>query len=599
MTYRRTVQWILALLFALLPAAGQAALQDWYGVWRYTDTCNQAGCGEFGTCTVTIVPNTATQGTANFVCSGSYGTNTLVYTVTASGMSHTESYTYGSVTYTWTDNEPGTVQGNTASGTWTSTYQDSTGYSSSASGGWMMTRLSAGGPTCTLSANPASIAIGGSSTLTASCSPTATSYNWTGGTCAGVTGPTCVASPTETITYSVTGSNAGGPGNTSRATVTPFSVQATVVGNEVKAVISYNSSDTDKSGSVYTFGYLPANSPLFGNASRSGSSVPKAGTGLVLAVLTASGWQQVLSGSSVSAVYSGTLSSSTNAFALYVAGLFDQSQDAGIMCVAYTTAPVGNAADQGLPVVVGRDPSVTCPSVTLSNTPRAGVWWNPAEGGRGFVIEGQGSNLFMGAFLYDGSGRATWYAAGGGMNGDTFIASLTPYSGGQTLTGAYKPSTAGASPGNVSITFTDASNGTLTWPGGVIPIRRFDVVAGGAAMTPPAGTPETGIWWNPAESGRGFAFEIQGGTMFMGGYMYDAAGNPVWYLSGQAPMADAMTYIGTWSQLGNGQTLTGSYQPPTTVDSNAGSVTIRFSDTQNAILTLPDGRTIPITRFRF
>jgi len=69
--------------------------------------------------------------------------------------------------------------------------------------------------------------------------------------------------------------------------------------------------------------------------------------------------------------------------------------------------------------------------------------------------------------------------------------------------------------------------------------------------------------------------------------MYDASGNPVWYLSGQAPMTDPMTYIGTWSQLGHGQTLTGSHQPPTTVNSNVGPVTIRFSDTQNATLTLP------------
>ena len=155
------------------------------------------------------------------------------------------------------------------------------------------------------------------------------------------------------------------------------------------------------------------------------------------------------------------------------------------------------------------------------------------------------------------------------------------------------------SAGNISIIFTDSSHGTLTWPGGTIPIQRFDVVTGGAAMTPAAGTPETGIWWNPAESGRGFALEIQAGTMFLGGYMYDASGNPVWYLSGQALMTDAMTYIGTWDQYGNGQTMTGTYTPATLVNTNVGTVRIDFSDTENATLTLPDGGTINITRFRF
>ena len=118
-------------------------------------------------------------------------------------------------------------------------------------------------------------------------------------------------------------------------------------------------------------------------------------------------------------------------------------------------------------------------------------------------------------------------------------------------------------------------------------------------MTPGAGTPETGIWWNPAESGRGFALEIQAGTMFLGGYMFDAGGNPIWYSSGQTPMTAAMTYVGTWDQYGNGQTMSGSYKPTTLMNPNVGTVRIQFSDTQNATLTLPDGRQIPITRFRF
>jgi hypothetical protein len=215
------------------------------------------------------------------------------------------------------------------------------------------------------------------------------------------------------------------------------------------------------------------------------------------------------------------------------------------------------------------------------------------------VIEARGASLFFGGFLYDTSGRSTWYAAGGSLNGNSFSSALSSYANGQTLTGAYVAPSVTGSPSNISITFSDTSHGSLTWPGGTIPIQRFDIVTGGAAMTPPAGTPETGIWWNPNESGRGFAFEIQGGTMFLGGYMYDTSGNPIWYSSGQTPMTDAMTYVGTWEQYGNGQTLTGTYRPAAKVNTNVGSITIRFSDTQNATLTLPDGRTIPITRFRF
>lgn len=75
-------------------------------------------------------------------------------------------------------------------------------------------------PICSLTASPASISLGGSSTLTASCSAAVTSYVWTGGTCAGATGPTCTVTPTATTTYSVAAINAGGKGGAAIASVT-------------------------------------------------------------------------------------------------------------------------------------------------------------------------------------------------------------------------------------------------------------------------------------------------------------------------------------------------------------------------------------------
>ncbi|MBK6999730.1 MAG: DUF1566 domain-containing protein [Rhodoferax sp.] len=75
-------------------------------------------------------------------------------------------------------------------------------------------------PVCTLSANPASITTGGSSTLTANCSPAASSYTWTGGTCTGTTGASCSVSPTATMSYSVAGTNTVGTGAPASATIT-------------------------------------------------------------------------------------------------------------------------------------------------------------------------------------------------------------------------------------------------------------------------------------------------------------------------------------------------------------------------------------------
>ncbi|MFZ1765078.1 MAG: hypothetical protein WAT68_00165 [Candidatus Nitrotoga sp.] len=92
-----------------------------------------------------------------------------------------------------------------------------TGYSADANGNLTVTCSSDTGqppteaPSCTLTASPSTISVGSTSTLIASCSPAATSYEWTGST---VTGGSRTVSPTSTTTYSVAGINSIGKGNT-------------------------------------------------------------------------------------------------------------------------------------------------------------------------------------------------------------------------------------------------------------------------------------------------------------------------------------------------------------------------------------------------
>jgi DNA-binding beta-propeller fold protein YncE len=235
-------------------------------------------------------------------------------------------------------------------------------------------------------------------------------------------------------------------------------------------------------------------------------------------------------------------------------------------------------------------------------TPQAGYWWNPAQGGTGFTIElGASGNLFFAGYLYSANGNALWYAAGPAqMNGSTFSAPLAAYAGGQTLNGSYQAAATTASPGNVSITFTDPSTGTLTWPGGTIAIQRYDFNNGGIYNPVPATQPQSGYWWNPAEGGRGYTIEVQNGTAFIAAYMYDAGGNPVWYASGPATLTGtgSNTYQGTLSAYSGGKTLTGNYQSPSGT-SSVGNITIQFTSFNTATLTLPNGRQIPIQRYAF
>jgi len=232
--------------------------------------------------------------------------------------------------------------------------------------------------------------------------------------------------------------------------------------------------------------------------------------------------------------------------------------------------------------------------------PQTGWWWNSAEGGRGYSIEVNGNHIFYAAYLYDAQGSAQWYVATGNtsIDGSLFTGDLLKVTGGQTLGGAFHAPNPAQTSGAITLAFSQATKGTMVWPGGAVAIERFAFTPGGLTAAPRTGQPESGWWWNPEESGRGFFMEWQGGQLFMAGYMYDDQGNPIWYL-GTNTTTNAQSFAGVWTQYANGATLTGAYRPAQPINSNVGPVSITFQGAENAIMTLPGGRTSAIRRFRF
>lgn len=122
--------------------------------------------------------------------------------------------------------------------------------------------------------------------------------------------------------------------------------------------------------------------------------------------------------------------------------------------------------------------------------PRGGWWWNEAQPGRGFTIEVQDGFLFFIGYLYNQDGSATWYVSQGPFDDDNmrFTGDLLTFSGGPCLTCAYTPAQAGPSAGVMTINFTSTTAGSLTWPGGTIPISRFYF------NTPPDVSRMSGVW---------------------------------------------------------------------------------------------------------
>lgn len=237
-------------------------------------------------------------------------------------------------------------------------------------------------------------------------------------------------------------------------------------------------------------------------------------------------------------------------------------------------------------------------STSTTATPETGWWWASTESGRGFSLEVNGNNIFMSSYLYSTNGKPIWYISLGARSSNgVYQGTLLQYGSGQTLSGAYQAATQLGSVGSVTLSFDTTTSGRLTWAGGTVSIQRYNIITDGVTSGPAAGMPQKGWWWNSAEGGRGYFMEVQGSTMFLAAYMYDSAGQAVWYIS-QGTMTSTSLFTGTLTQFNGGQTLGGPYIAPTS-SSNVGTVTVQFSSQTAATMTLPNGQQIALTRFSF
>ncbi|TWO71109.1 hypothetical protein FN976_12380 [Caenimonas sedimenti] len=75
--------------------------------------------------------------------------------------------------------------------------------------------------------------------------------------------------------------------------------------------------------------------------------------------------------------------------------------------------------------------------------------------------------------------------------------------------------------------------------------------------------PNTGLWWNPQENGRGFFIERQDERILVSAYVFDDDGRATWSTGFATQQSDG-SYTGTLTRYSGGQTLEGSYRPPDT-----------------------------------
>jgi len=108
--------------------------------------------------------------------------------------------------------------------------------------------------------------------------------------------------------------------------------------------------------------------------------------------------------------------------------------------------------------------------------------------------------------------------------------------------------------------------------------------------------PHVGLWWNPAEDGTGYNFDVKHGVLVMSMFTYEAGGHSEWYVAA-GPLVNNgtnTTFTGTLDKYRGGQCLTCPFTGRPTLVGNDGTVTITFTSPTSAIVNLPNNRVSPI-----
>ena len=115
--------------------------------------------------------------------------------------------------------------------------------------------------------------------------------------------------------------------------------------------------------------------------------------------------------------------------------------------------------------------------------------------------------------------------------------------------------------------------------------------AGPAAPIIPVG----GVYYDPNQSGSGFGFDYQNGTLIVEVYSYLPGGGSQWYLAA-GPLINNV-FTGTLDKYAGGQCISCAYMNPGPPVGNDGVITITFTSPTTATVDLPGGQHRQIQRF--
>ncbi len=124
---------------------------------------------------------------------------------------------------------------------------------------------------------------------------------------------------------------------------------------------------------------------------------------------------------------------------------------------------------------------------------------------------------------------------------------------------------------------------------------------------PPTSFTGHGWYWNPLEPGTGVFVEAQGDRAFVGVFLYDTAGDPIWHVAEGTLVQSGRNYVfdGMLKTYRGGQALdsvrwtqpTGSDVGPLKIRFVGGNTISNYGALFSGVVELPGGRFMPIRRF--
>ncbi len=101
----------------------------------------------------------------------------------------------------------------------------------------------------------------------------------------------------------------------------------------------------------------------------------------------------------------------------------------------------------------------TAPAVDYTD-----MWWNANESGWGISLTQQFGTIFAAWYTYDAAGKAIWYVVPNcPVNGTGCTGALYQVTGGEPLTTAWNGTNTPTVAGSVTLAFTDAASGTMSY----------------------------------------------------------------------------------------------------------------------------------------